>query len=282
MRGTPRTHKPKPLGIGIIPAHAGNTCAVVRRAMEAEDHPRTCGEHTEDFFFCWDEMGSSPHMRGTLCAAPCPCRQGGIIPAHAGNTRANAECGCHKWDHPRTCGEHQLYTSSQFAHKGSSPHMRGTLIVIVVVGLSGGIIPAHAGNTQAPPRPASCRRDHPRTCGEHRRLPVGRVLRSGSSPHMRGTLAGLESAVDDQGIIPAHAGNTLTFTVDPACYADHPRTCGEHTSRLAQYRGFLIRSVCFLFSFILSTSLPAGTYWHCSIHDEEHRQKTLPSYWMAV
>ena len=99
---------------------------------------------------------------------------------------------------------------------------------------------------------------------------------------MRGTLTAEAHQAHEGGIIPAHAGNTHALQSDFMLHWDHPRACGEHTSRLAQYRGFLIRSVCFLFSFILSTSLLAGIYWRCSIRDEEHRQKTLPSHWMAV
>ena len=99
---------------------------------------------------------------------------------------------------------------------------------------------------------------------------------------MRGTHGEDEGLYIVLGIIPAHAGNTIMIFNKKFRKRDHPRACGEHTSRLAQYRGFLIRSVCFLFSFILSTSLLAGIYWRCSIRDEEHRQKTLPSHWMAV
>ena len=71
-------------------------------------------------------------------------------------------------------------------------------------------------------------RDHPRACGEHRRhrcflesrqgssprmrgtraiIWAGFVL-GGSSPRMRGTLGGLVAGLHDEGIIPAHAGNT--------------------------------------------------------------------------
>ena len=99
---------------------------------------------------------------------------------------------------------------------------------------------------------------------------------------MRGTRDNRRESRRDNGIIPAHAGNTEVAAGARRDTRDHPRACGEHTSILAQYRGFLIRSVCFLFSFILSTSLLAGIYWRCSIRDEEHRQKTLPSHWMAV
>ena len=160
--------------------------------------------------------------------------------------------------------------------------MRGTPSASPTRPVSHRIIPAHAGNTDHVARCHDSYADHPRTCGEHKRCPRKLNERKGSSPHMRGTQRPWIQSYSKLRIIPAHAGNTRVVAFAESADGDHPRTCGEHTSRLAQYRGFLIRSVCFLFSFILSTSLPAGTYWHCSIHDEEHRQKTLPSYWMAV
>ena len=47
---------------------------------------------------------------------------------------------------------------------------------------------------------------------------------------MRGTL--LAQQVDDrlEGIIPAHAGNTLGIGSGGDADGDHPRTCGEHTA----------------------------------------------------
>ena len=160
--------------------------------------------------------------------------------------------------------------------------MRGTLIVNYRHLTSDGIIPAHAGNTFFSHWLFYFAWDHPRACGEHSGRPLLRNEVTGSSPRMRGTPFGVSCSIFLLGIIPAHAGNTAITPIIEEKVEDHPRACGEHTSRLAQYRGFLIRSVCFLFSFILSTSLLAGIYWRCSIRDEEHRQKTLPSHWMAV
>ena len=51
---------------------------------------------------------------------------------------------------------------------------------------------------------------------------------SGSSPHMRGTLRNACSGFLLNGIIPAHAGNTVFHIVSAFKGRDHPRTCGEH------------------------------------------------------
>ena len=221
-------------------------------------------------------------MRGTPEAERLRSLIGGIIPAHAGNTLGECPVLLIRRDHPRACGEHPLLSTTTFSELGSSPRMRGTHARRLQFAQYIGIIPAHAGNTYIHGSRFSHRRDHPRACGEHDVGSRSSVMLQGSSPRMRGTRSSDSAQPLRVGIIPAHAGNTASSSETFHPDRDHPRACGEHTSRLAQYRGFLIRSVCFLFSFILSTSLLAGIYWRCSIRDEEHRQKTLPSHWMAV
>ena len=86
-------------------------------------------------------------------------------------------------------------------------------------------------------------------CGEHIKLWLVKKPRSGSSPRVRGTLAGKKTTTVTNGIIPACAGNTDTsisvtsnLGIIPACAGntvwrnpnfycmrDHPRVCGEHS-----------------------------------------------------
>ena len=147
MRGT-RVYKIRQLFIfGIIPAYAGNTSIFQRPSSKRRDHPRVCGEHGGCCDGLLAQWGSSPRMRGTLKMYTIEDMNVGIIPAYAGNTASRACSSGMARDHPRVCGEHQLYTSSQFAHKGSSPRMRGTPISFCVCVITPGIIPAYAGNT---------------------------------------------------------------------------------------------------------------------------------------
>ena len=199
------------LGVGIIPAYAGNTYTT-RNGISAL-------------------RGSSPHTRGTLANSKTPaasmedhprirgehvrqgCRQqkgAGIIPAYAGNTRAGR--------------------ATRPLWRGSSTHTRGTRI---------------SRNSCMP-----MGRDHPRIRGEHGGgmtklkpcpwiIPAyagntavylgGMYVWPGSSPHTRGTLSSragrnagsrdhprirgehldwLRHQVPVEGIIPAYAGNT--------------------------------------------------------------------------
>ena len=66
MRGTRVRIAVEERVIGIIPADAGNTSTVLLESLNAQDHPRGCGEHTAteapDLLY----RGSSPRMRGTL------------------------------------------------------------------------------------------------------------------------------------------------------------------------------------------------------------------------
>ena len=109
--------------------------------------------------------------------------------------------------------------------------MRGTLSDFLFHGCRDGIIPAHAGNTCRPVLTRERTRDHPRTCGEHFIIGARGLGKTGSSPHMRGTLDSNNGSVSQYGIIPAHAGNTSSRAKHIAGNRDHPRTCGEHSVR---------------------------------------------------
>ena len=106
MRGT-LVEQVTPCGIdGIIPAYAGNTLGCPCPCESDGDHPRICGEHPYRIIPIPEDMGSSPHMRGTLKLGGSGVSNGGIIPAYAGNTCMPNSILHHLRDHPRICGEH--------------------------------------------------------------------------------------------------------------------------------------------------------------------------------
>ena len=90
-------------------------------------------------------------MRGTPGTHRPTQRTSGIIPAHAGNTKAIKDGRPIDGDHPRACGEHLAVALNPFLIRGSSPRMRGTRHVKEFLAQTDGIIPAHAGNTNKPP-----------------------------------------------------------------------------------------------------------------------------------
>ena len=167
-------------------------------------------------------------MRGTRVDGIARLGVLGIIPAYAGNTDEEERRRHPRRDHPRVCGEHVKPSGVFRATSGSSPRMRGTQAVRVPSPSMGGIIPAYAGNTSLCAYAFHCHRDHPRVCGEHVYCPPPEAGTRGSSPRMRGTLAGILYSLRRTGIIPAYAGNTILAPRSIIQLRDHPRVCGEH------------------------------------------------------
>ena len=152
----------------------------------------------------------------------------GIIPALAGNTSQPCLMAFSCRDHPRACGEHLLRRRLRSVFGGSSPRLRGTPHCFRVDAQTSGIIPALAGNTEAPAARLQCAWDHPRACGEHRTIDPKAFTAMGSSPRLRGTLKVAARHFDTTGIIPALAGNTTCSADVGRQDRDHPRACGEH------------------------------------------------------
>ena len=173
-------------------------------------------------------MGSSPRMRGTRHHARLETVETGIIPAYAGNTRERHGTVSDRRDHPRVCGEHLPASSGSCTRRGSSPRMRGTPSQTQCAARPSGIIPAYAGNTVTIMKNPSKTWDHPRVCGEHLTGNPYLLMVQGSSPRMRGTLGFSVTNTNDAGIIPAYAGNTVSYGVKRLVNGDHPRVCGEH------------------------------------------------------
>ena len=70
-------------------------------------------------------------------------------------------------------------------------------------------------------------------CGEHLFSRPFVMFNRGSSPHVRGARLGTAIGGVFTGIIPACAGSTFGPTRLVLETGDHPRMCGEHTSKTA-------------------------------------------------
>ena len=221
------------LWTGIIPACAGSTDVFRVFVFPSGDHPRMCGEHLREIGQETVQQGSSPHVRGARIPSQRQGRLSGIIPACAGSTQLATEVSAQPWDHPRMCGEHTKSGMFSRTSTGSSPHVRGAQHPAQERRGLCGIIPACAGSTP-PSRRTSCpTRDHPRMCGEHRLRSLVIWMALGSSPHVRGAPHAVRAGPPWRGIIPACAGSTRRCTTVPERGGDHPRMCGEHTSKIA-------------------------------------------------
>ena len=167
------------------------------------------GEHRLAHPELSDSVGSSPHARGTRIRDMQVGGLTGIIPACAGNTGVERIDATVERDHPRMRGEHQPDVAPVVHEQGSSPHARGTHRHTLKPQRFRGIIPACAGNTRVYPMVSRGSRDHPRMRGEHLVCSRHCTIRTGSSPHARGTPGMSEGDSSTLGIIPACAGNTL-------------------------------------------------------------------------
>ena len=159
----------------------------------------------------------------------------GIIPAHAGLTSSLIRLMLRYRDHPRACGAHASAACRAECPTGSSPRMRGSHVALAVERSLDGIIPAHAGLTVRPDSGKDGRRDHPRACGAHVPEIAASFMAMGSSPRMRGSLFWFAAASQRSGIIPAHAGLTISGTGYRGYRRDHPRACGAHHCTLLVY-----------------------------------------------
>ena len=155
------------------------------------------------------------------------CR--GLIPAHAGSTRVVKSVIGVCPAHPRSRGEHNTSKATNMSYMGSSPLTRGAREEPRQYLPQRGLIPAHAGSTAAALCSLHALWAHPRSRGEHQQsaLPVVTVV--GSSPLTRGARRSLLFGCSAMGLIPAHAGSTIsnpTYAVYPGA---HPRSRGEHS-----------------------------------------------------
>ena len=218
-------------GLRIIPALAGNTLRAPWRPLVQMDHPRSRGEYAPGPSVSVVGRGSSPLSRGIRRRWRVAPYQKGIIPALAGNTREYPGRTVPKADHPRSRGEYGGRHDFSAREYGSSPLSRGIHTAEGCIKISGGIIPALAGNTSTARVPSGSEGDHPRSRGEYsQRNRCGRMS-YGSSPLSRGILAAGTPPASGGRIIPALAGNT---TLCKKCHkrkTDHPRSRGEYPAR---------------------------------------------------
>ena len=214
----------------IIPARAGPTPSAAQPSYSGADHPRSCGANCVAPIGGGGEAGSSPLVRGQPGFVPPGRVLGRIIPARAGPTERLPLQVRQDADHPRSCGANDGNSNVEFGSCGSSPLVRGQLVVLVGLPGVGRIIPARAGPTGPNRRPEHRNQDHPRSCGANRASSSPRVQIRGSSPLVRGQRRYSELPHIRWRIIPARAGPTPLPSSACLCGADHPRSCGANNA----------------------------------------------------
>ena len=216
----------------LIPAHAGKTAAVRRRPGRVRAHPRSRGENSFRAVAGGRGLGSSPLTRGKRVRFRGRRPGGGLIPAHAGKTPVVGVEVVSTWAHPRSRGENHGLGVVPVIPSGSSPLTRGKRRSRRSAVTRRGLIPAHAGKTLRHARSAQIAGAHPRSRGENVRPWHAGRSRGGSSPLTRGKPDSRTWHYVDSGLIPAHAGKTLSATSSQCVDWAHPRSRGENRSNV--------------------------------------------------
>ena len=216
------------LACGLIPAHAGKTRPSPCRWCRRGAHPRSRGENRRVWEYIPRPRGSSPLTRGKRSALGGRVVVGGLIPAHAGKTRAGRGQAWSPTAHPRSRGENVSTRISTTDHTGSSPLTRGKLVTGFRCLGSWGLIPAHAGKTGDVVLIVFLPGAHPRSRGENGTGRSSSIMSEGSSPLTRGKPVRAMGVANALGLIPAHAGKTPAPRESPARASAHPRSRGEN------------------------------------------------------
>ena len=188
-RGKPSHSRRERCGGRLIPAHAGKTRLAASCSSTERAHPRSRGENRQLEKNERDYLGSSPLTRGKPRRVGLLKGDQRLIPAHAGKTARGRNPLRDARAHPRSRGENGGVSVQAIETDGSSPLTRGKPPQPVHVEVMGGLIPAHAGKTQAGAPEALPGRAHPRSRGENGLQHAQVTLQEGSSPLTRGKLS---------------------------------------------------------------------------------------------
>ena len=139
------------VGVGTIPARAGETRTGASSLGRVRDHPRSRGGN-RDLSNCSDyDEGPSPLARGKRKLLRCAASIPGTIPARAGET-VSAQIHQHRArDHPRSRGGNSPGRLLPRIISGPSPLARGKQRYAAIRTGAMGTIPARAGETVHPP-----------------------------------------------------------------------------------------------------------------------------------
>ena len=208
VRGNPAEHRGDGLGVGSIPACAGEPGWRPSSSNQCPVYPRVCGgtEPCQGSTLPW--RGLSPRVRGNHRQTLAPTRSTRSIPACAGEPCRRANWPC------------------PLPLDGLSPRVRGNRVVSQDEVVQGGSIPACAGE---PPwrSPWHCwRRVYPRVCGGTLRAP-GQLRRPhGLSPRVRGNPLPGPRRKAGRRSIPACAGEPSLPRTPRHRRRVYPRVCG--------------------------------------------------------
>ena len=185
VREKPISSSFKPSNLGITPACAGKTSALLEAYLAFRDHPRVCGKNVIVSVTAWNDIGSPPRVREKLQYFRNATAETRITPACAGKTRLFEELQKGYQDHPRVCGKNANENISKQLEAGSPPRVREKPRKWRIDNLVLGITPACAGKTFKFMILFKGCEDHPRVCGKNSSSFEGCRRSQGSPPRVR-------------------------------------------------------------------------------------------------
>ena len=150
-RGSHRRRLPGHRGRGAIPARAGEPPPNPRHEGLGGGHPRAGGGAPKNASFKPDGKGPSPRGRGSRWRRDGRSRNGGAIPARAGEPLLRPRPPFRWWGHPRAGGGARRVPLPGTPHGGPSPRGRGSLSEARPNVEAIGAIPARAGEPVGSP-----------------------------------------------------------------------------------------------------------------------------------
>ena len=239
-----------------IPACAGEPLAEGVHSEPPTVYPRVCGGTYKPNIINTPDWGLSPRVRGNLKITYAPIVSEGSIPACAGEPLAFALIGGLFGVYPRVCGGTHLalgaYLGIQvyprvcggtriqgrmaYPLAGLSPRVRGNPKASQMPAQAARSIPACAGEPPAKVGRCPCRSVYPRVCGGTLPTWSGNEYMGGLSPRVRGNPDGADLLPDDEGSIPACAGEPWRHPARTSPGGVYPRVCGGTTVMTVQLR----------------------------------------------
>ena len=212
--------------VGSIPACAGEPQELALHEQTGRVYPRVCGGAHRYSVVLVLGSGLSPRVRGSRSMPPLALGCLRSIPACAGEPSRVEREGADLWVYPRVCGGAWLRMHGKPVDQGLSPRVRGSRDGQVLYVLSGGSIPACAGE----PKTGRCRHPgdpvYPRVCGGAVLQRAFEANAHGLSPRVRGSQCPRLDLLVDQGSIPACAGEPVGAFKPGRGRWVYPRVCG--------------------------------------------------------
>ena len=165
-------------------------------------------------------------MRGNLFAILDVLIRVRSIPACAGEPFCPSSDSFHSAVYPRVCGG--TWGGCRFAGRGVglSPRVRGNRVLVDEARLVSGSIPACAGEPVTRPARRNGVRVYPRVCGGTGHSTSQAQRCAGLSPRVRGNHALPRPGLEQQGSIPACAGEPPAVDRHSRRSGVYPRVCG--------------------------------------------------------